>query len=338
MSSVSTRLARRIALSIVLATCSAAATGASVERATPEQKRLAQKTFEAADELYEAGRFEEAMSAFRGSYEIVASPNSLLMIARSERELGHFPEAYELFERSLALAEDGAGRYAETARATREELAALRDSLGFVELDQSQLPEGTTLRLDERVLSGTALSRPIAVAPGAISLELKTPDGKSSQRAINVARGTTERVTFGADNAAGAATDPMRAAAPSSATTQVPAQPHSASAGVVRPLRSAAFIAGGVAAAGVLGFGIFGALNESTFHDLRDKCSSASCAASQQSEIDRGRRYQLLANVGLGVAIAGAATGATLYVLSLSPQRAVLASVGPGSVLITGRF
>ena len=329
-----TRLVRRLALSLLLVVNLAHATGAPVDRATPEQKRLAQKTFEAADELYEAGRFEEAVSAFRGSYEIVASPNSLLMIARSERELGHLAEAYELFERSLALAESGAGRYAETARATREELDALRNLLGFIVFDVSQLPEGATLRLGERSLAESALAHPVAVLPGSVSVELKTNDGKVSQQQLSITRGATVRFNAPAAGSAGLSPASPTPTRPPAAATEEPAQLASATP----KLRSAAFVALGVGAAGAIAFGVFGALDHAAFQDLKDHCPDANCAADQQATIDRGRRYQLFANVGLGVALVGVATGATLYVLSLDQKRTVAASFGPRSVVIEGHF
>jgi len=52
-----------LALAVSLLPASARATG--VESAAGEQKRAAQKMFEAADGLYESGRFNEAAQAFR---------------------------------------------------------------------------------------------------------------------------------------------------------------------------------------------------------------------------------------------------------------------------------
>jgi hypothetical protein len=75
-------------------TLSAGAAGVPVDQASNDQLRAAQKTFRVADDLYDAKRFEEALTADRASYDIVASPNSRLMIARSLRELGRLEQAY----------------------------------------------------------------------------------------------------------------------------------------------------------------------------------------------------------------------------------------------------
>ena len=62
---------------------SAWADGVPIEDANPAQLGAAQKTFEAADQLYDGQQYEAAIKAYRTSFEIVASPNSLLMIARA---------------------------------------------------------------------------------------------------------------------------------------------------------------------------------------------------------------------------------------------------------------
>ena len=100
---------------------------AELDSATPEQKRAAQKMFEAGDELYEAGRFAEAAEAFRGSYGIVASPNSRLMLARALHQLGKLAEAS--VEYSGVAGENTAadGRYSEARQAAEAERDALRD-------------------------------------------------------------------------------------------------------------------------------------------------------------------------------------------------------------------
>ena len=63
----------------------------------------------------------------------------------------------------------------------------------------------------------------------------------------------------------------------------------------------------------------------------------------RNDDIEAGRRYQLIANVGLGVGIVGLGAGATLFVLSANKGPAREASqtalrVGPASVSLEGRF
>jgi len=90
-----------------------------------EQRSAAQKLFEAGDTLYEAGKFADAVQAFRQSHALVQSPNSQLMLARSLRELGNTTEACEVFRATVAAAANSGGRYPEAQKAAVAELAAL---------------------------------------------------------------------------------------------------------------------------------------------------------------------------------------------------------------------
>src|SRR5262249_52373028 len=70
----------------------------------------------------------------------------------------------------------------------------------------------------------------------------------------------------------------------------------------------------GVGGAGLATFIVFGAINQSTFNSLHDKCPSGRCAAPLTSDVDKGRRAQTIANVGFGVAVVGATVGCILLV------------------------
>jgi hypothetical protein len=109
------------------------ADGAAVAEADAEQRRAAQKTFEAGDELYESGRYQEALTAFRASLDLVASPNSRLMVARCLRELGQLVQAEQEFATTVRDAEASGGRYAQTADAARAEREAVQKQIAELE-------------------------------------------------------------------------------------------------------------------------------------------------------------------------------------------------------------
>lgn len=90
-----------------------------------EQRRAAQKMFEAGDELYESGRYAEAVEAFRNSYQLVKSPNSRLMLARALRDQGQHEEAIREYEGTIQDAKDSGGRYPEALGAATAELEAI---------------------------------------------------------------------------------------------------------------------------------------------------------------------------------------------------------------------
>src|SRR5258708_21299079 len=60
---------------------------------------VAQKVYLQGTAHYKAGRLLEALAAFRASYDMVASPNSHLMIARTLRDKGAIAQAYAEYDR-----------------------------------------------------------------------------------------------------------------------------------------------------------------------------------------------------------------------------------------------
>ena len=79
------------------------------------------------------------------------------------------------------------------------------------------------------------------------------------------------------------------------------------------PLRPYAFIAGGVGAAGLISFAVFGALGQSQKSDLEEECSP-NCTDDELAPV---KTKFLIADISLGVGIAGVATGVVLFFLSM---------------------
>ncbi|HEX3594826.1 MAG TPA: hypothetical protein VHU80_06990, partial [Polyangiaceae bacterium] len=63
-------LARALLLAGALSTSTASAWAGDVQSAERDQRAGAQKTFEAGSKLYDTRHFEEALAAFRASYQI----------------------------------------------------------------------------------------------------------------------------------------------------------------------------------------------------------------------------------------------------------------------------
>jgi hypothetical protein len=74
---------------------------------------------------------------------------------------------------------------------------------------------------------------------------------------------------------------------------------------------------GGVGVASLAASGVFFLLRSKSIKSLEDSCPTrVSCPASEQSTYDRGKTYTVVADVTLGIGIAGVATGATLFFLN----------------------
>jgi hypothetical protein len=205
-----------------------------------------------------------------------------------------------------------------------------------------QLPPGSSsareLRVSGRKLPTEAIESPIAVTPGQATILVHLDDGSVREQTVVLESGQEEEVDFEPKSEPPAATPaPPPAAKQAPAPLEPPAQPQKKGSG----LRTAAYIAGGVGALGAAGFAVFGLLDRAAYHDLEDACSGGQCPSDSQSDIDAGKRYQLLANVSLGVGALGLAAGTVLFVLS-TPKEKSTASVSvrlrPSAISVEGNF
>ena len=322
-------ISRTIAMATFLLLANAHA--ADVNSAAGEQKRAAQKMFEAGDGLYESGRFDEAAQAFRASYDLVASPNSRLMLARSLRELRRYDEAYKEFQGTIRDAESSAGRYPDALNAARAEAEALGDQLAYLVVDAAPDLMGAELRINGKPTQWMA-GEPIAVSAAKVEIELRSTDGKVRRESFELKASETRHVAPKVEPTA-----PPPKLEPTTTTIQQPAAPPPHSNG----LRTGAYVAGGVGLVGLASFGVFGYLDHSTFWNLKSKCSGSGCSSDPSHDVDAGRRYQLFANIGLGVGAVGLATSVTLFLVSgksKSEERPVALRLGPGAIAVDGRF
>ncbi|MCC6900635.1 MAG: hypothetical protein IT377_16770 [Polyangiaceae bacterium] len=320
----------------------ALAAGIPIEKASKEQLKAAQRTFEAADGLFDAKRYKEAITAYRASNEIVASPNSRLMIARSLAALGQLDDAYYELVGAVNDAKSAAAadsKYAPTLKAAEAELAAMEPKVGRVELVLAASAKDAKVNVGPRTIAILDLDKPVVVTPGNIVVVAALPDGRSVRKEVSVAAGATEKVELDIPADASAAPPPQAApTAPAPTPSDPGPTPHKGSS-----LRPIAYVAGGVGVAGFATFAIFGLMNKSKFDDLESRCSEGHCGPDGQSDIDAGRRYQTIANIGLAVGILGVGTGATLFLLSgdkKQPEKsaALRVHVAPGYAALGGRF
>jgi hypothetical protein len=106
-------------------------------------------------------------------------------------------------------------------------------------------------------------------------------------------------------------------------------------------LRTYAYIAGGVGAAGLITFGVFGAMASSRYSTVKDECGARPCPESKRDLVEGGQTFQTVANIGLVVGIIGAGAGVTLFLLS-KPKKptegSTSAVIGPSYFGLQGTF
>jgi hypothetical protein len=365
-------LSLALGFSLSLGTASAAPKAKPGPASAPlaATKTQAAKTMEVAQKVYlqgaahyKAGRLLEALAAFRASYDMVPSPNSHIMIARSLRDKGDFAQAYAEYDRVVIEADEAIERdskYQATAHAARAERSKLREKLTMVIVRVRNPPDDLHVVVGDKPIERTDWGKPVPVLAGAL-VALGVAGGRPDQRKdLSGFPGDELVVSFDYSAAPTAPIEPSPPPkkaedelkptrfAPSDAVPDIPRQPPPP-----RPLpsdRTWAYVALGAGGAGLVTFFAFGALNQSVYNDLQASCPNMHCPGNQQDNVDKGRRYQVLANVGLGLAVVGASVGAILLTsedngpppvdAARRPQRFGVTDVaiGPGSLQVRGSF
>ena len=316
--------------SVLLLTTEGAHAGGA-HSAEKDQRAAAQKTFAAGSNLYDSRHYEEALAAFRASYQIVASPNSRLMVARCLRDLGRNTEAYLEYEAVVAEASRSGDKYKSSAQAASEERDELRAKVALLTVRVANPPPEVTVKVGQTTLTADQIGKARPLDPGPTVVTADTPDGASALADVTLTAGAASEVELRLAKKVEA-----QAAAPPPPAPVAPPPPHSSSS-----LRPWAYVAGGVGAAGLITFAVFGVMSNSKYSSLEAACPDKQNCAGKQSDVDAGRTYQTVANIGLGVGLVGVAAGATLFVISLNEPKdeaATKVGFGPGSMTVSGRF
>ena len=315
---------------------SSLAAGAPVDQATDAQKQEAQTLFLDAKKSFDEKQLEKALTGFRASYDAVASPNSLLMVARTLVALDRIEEAYTVYEEATRVAQEAAAKdkkYEPAVEAAKKEFEDLRPRVALVTLEVVGATPDTELFVNDQPVARDQWGKEMPMRVGAASVTAKATGKPEFQQDLTISGGaSTQRIdlqTFWAP-----APPP-----PAETTTDTKAEGSVDLLGLDK--RTWAYIAGGVGAAGIVTFGVFGAMNRSKFNSLEDDCPNSVCLTDRSDDIDAGKRYQTIANVGLVVGVVGLGTGTVLYLLSDDKGReqpTTQVGVGPGSVTLQGTF
>jgi hypothetical protein len=313
-----------IVVALVAFVLSSGVASAAPRGPSNKAKDVAQKVYEQGVDHYRAGRWLEALAAFRASYEMVPSPNSHLMIARTLRDHGELVDSYAEYEKVLAeasAAADGDARYDGAARAARAERSELRGRLTLVTLQLNEPPADVRITIGQRAIERNDWAAPVPVLPGRITVRA-TASGREdwvqqelavpgSELVLSIDFSTPPSSVLERRRGSPperAAVPPMRF--PGDSSVDIPRQPDRSPRR--EPNRTAAWVAFGVGGAGLATFTLFGIINQSRYDDLQRECPGGHCPAGRADEIDRGRQSQVIANIGFGTALLGGTLGFVL--------------------------
>lgn len=311
-------------------------TGVSWEDADGTANFKATQYYKAGTAAFGKKDFEAALEAFRNSYGVVKSPNSRLMVVRSLYELGRYQEAYEeaqILAQEAETAAAKADKYKAAVDAAAVELQAAKSKLAFVVIKPQAKAPGAKVTLNGEEVAADRWGQEILVPAGPVEVVMTTEAGSVTEKGEAKVGEVVEL-------------KPAQKEAPKEAPAPVQVEV-SDDGGYDGPDRIAlALIAGSVGVVGMTNFGIFGLLSNGQYQRLEDLCNDGICDPSLEAEADNGRTYQIVANVSLGLGVAGLAAGAGLFIWELldpaesseeAAERPQL-YVGPGSVMVTGTF
>jgi hypothetical protein len=340
----------RALLTFLLICFSCFGTLSAAPRAGDKAKEIAQKVYVQGVDHYKAGRLLEALAAFRASYDMVPSPNSHLMIARTLREHGELIEAYAEFGKVVLEADAAAARdakYQSASLASRAERAQLRARLTMVTIFVKDPPDDLRVLVADKPIDKEHWGRPVPVLPGALVARATAAGRPEQHQDLAAVPGGDLVVTFdfGATSAA-SSSSPLAARGPAMTApvdsgpfppgNGIPDIPRQPSLPPPPPRdRTLAFVSFGVGAAGLVTFVVFGAINQSTFNSLHEQCPSGRCAPALSADVDKGRRAQTIANVGFGVALVGATVGSILLVTGANESKTEEVARRPGKPVLT---
>jgi len=155
-------------------------------------------TFEAAKKLYEAKSYAKALTLFQDAYATSKSPNARFFVARSLRELGRTPEAYDemaaTVREATALAASDK-KYVPTRDSAAAELALLEAKVGRVVVAVGDEP-GLVVVVNGREIDKKRLNEVVAVAPGTVGIEARATDKAPVKREEKVAAGQLKTVSI----------------------------------------------------------------------------------------------------------------------------------------------
>lgn len=178
-----------------------------VDHASGADKARAQALYLEAMKHFDAEEYEAARDGFLRSLDVVRSPNTRFMVARSQARLGEVADAWRELDRVIEEAEALGGRYAATAEAARAKQDDIRLRVGLIIVELHGFGEKTRVTVDDAEVVVDRVSDPIAVLPGKVTVSAVSQKGSRAMRTVSIEGGGNETVRLTAPTGKGAGSD-----------------------------------------------------------------------------------------------------------------------------------
>lgn len=319
------RTKRGVALLGAMVACSTGAANPARAQSNETAAARADRLFHEGKVALEAGRYAEACPKLAESQQLDPGTGTLLALGLCHEADGKTASAWrELTEVRDASQRDGRGDRA--ALATKH-LKALEPKLSKLTIAVSGVPTALRVRCDGQDVPAASWGQAVPVDPGDHVIDATQPGAPPWKTSVHVGPdGDAKRVEVPRLEYVGG---PPKAPAPAPDSTQDTAPS--------RGDRTLAWIVGGAGVALLAVGGYFGVRALSDHGDATRLCPSSPCAnPTGVSENDSAKTEAWVADVGIGLGLAGVAVGAYLLLRHEEPAPASAASAlvvptaGPG--------
>jgi hypothetical protein len=276
------------------------------------QGSTAQAQFDYGLAEMEAGRYTSGCPALAESYRIDPHPGVLFTLAECENKWGKIASAFTHYEAYIDLFAHMSDEQKAHQRGRDRIAASQRDALRPM-LPQlaialpASAPPGTMVTRDGDPLGAPSLGVALPVDPGEHVIVAKTPDGVRHETRVTLDPGQRRDVVL--DLSAPATP------APTAAPTATPA-PTASPTNMGTPVRTWAWIAGGIGLAGLAVGSIAGAVVMGDASTIQSQCHpDLSCSPAGLSAASQSRILGPISDVGFAVGGVGLATSLVLFLL-----------------------
>jgi hypothetical protein len=149
---------------------------------SPKDAAEAKRHFEAGKKLYAEHACTEALAEFEAAYGLVHRPSMLRNIALCHRELRHFADAYDAYDRLLKI--HGAELAAADREAVKQALDELSELSGSLVVTSNEA--GANVEVDGKSLGATPLAGPTRVSLAAHHVVVTKPGFEPFEKEITL--------------------------------------------------------------------------------------------------------------------------------------------------------
>jgi hypothetical protein len=295
--------------------------------------------FQEGKKLFDAKKFPQALDQFTKSYQLVASPNSHIYIARCQAEMGNLKDAFHTFQAVIIEADlrsKTEPKYVPTRDSAKTELNDLETKIGVVTVTVQSDNPAARAKMNGQLVPREEYGKEQPVDPGVYDFTLEIPGSETATQHVTIVKGQKQAITL---------------APPTVQANLPPPPPPPTKHKKLSPFVPVGIAFGVVGVGGFIMFAVEGAASSSTFSDLQTRCGqNGPCGdATNNDLIDKGKTQQLVANVGLGIGVVGVAAAGTFFVLAavskpkadtalVKPEPQVGFDIGPSYAGVHGTF